>query len=55
MMPTVLQINANTVLAAYRRLRSENLLESRRGRPVTPTIVAAFPAAVIIIGLVPAH
>ena len=31
---TVLQVNANTVLAAYRRLRSENLLEFRRGRGV---------------------
>jgi GntR family transcriptional regulator len=30
----VLQVNANTVLAAYRRLRSENLLEFRRGRGV---------------------
>ena len=31
---SVLQVNANTVLAAYRRLRSENLLEFRRGRGV---------------------
>lgn len=30
----VLQVNANTVLAAYRQLRSENLLEFRRGRGV---------------------
>jgi DNA-binding transcriptional regulator YhcF (GntR family) len=30
----VLQVNANTVLAAYRRLREENLLEFRRGRGV---------------------
>jgi DNA-binding transcriptional regulator YhcF (GntR family) len=30
----VLQVNANTVLAAYRRLRSERLLEFRRGRGV---------------------
>jgi GntR family transcriptional regulator len=31
---TVLDVNANTVLSAYRRLRSENLLEFRRGRGV---------------------
>ncbi len=31
---TVLHVNANTVLAAYRRLRTENLLEFRRGRGV---------------------
>ena len=30
----VLGVNANTVLAAYRRLRSEKLLEFRRGRGV---------------------
>jgi len=31
---TVLQVNANTVLAAYRSLRAEGLLEFRRGRGV---------------------
>jgi DNA-binding transcriptional regulator YhcF (GntR family) len=30
---TVLGVNANTVLAAYRLLRSEGVLEFRRGRP----------------------
>ena len=30
----VLQVNANTVLSAYRRLRGENVLEFRRGRGV---------------------
>jgi DNA-binding transcriptional regulator YhcF (GntR family) len=30
----VLQVNANTVLVAYRRLRDEELLEFRRGRGV---------------------
>jgi len=42
----VLQVNANTVLAAYRRLRDENLLEFRRGRGVHVCRDAPVRAAV---------
>jgi DNA-binding transcriptional regulator YhcF (GntR family) len=42
----VLEVNANTVLAAYRRLRDENVLEFRRGRGVRIRGDAVASAAV---------
>lgn len=43
---SVLGVDANTVLAAYRRLRSEGLLEFRRGRAVRVRPDAAALASV---------